>query len=498
MVLLITELLKDWPCTAVGEDLGIFVSGITEHSANVKQGYIFVVRKGASVDGACYIKEAIDGGAVAIVMDRSLVHFQTNGIPIITVPDCRRFLAYACARFAGNPSEQLTVIAVTGTNGKTTVTHFVGQILSRFGVRSAVIGTTGIFVDGKKIDFEAPDMTTLPAEYFQPLLRKCLEEGVTHIVLEASSLGLSTGRLDYCDIDIGVLLNIGIDHIDEHGGTSNYIRAKKKLVDMSKVFIANRDDEVCVKMTDSIANRCIYFGTHSLSDVRILREENLYLMVRNEKQEFPLSVPGNFNELNSAAAISVLLELGFQIKEIMKHVGALMLPEGRLQSYEQDGITVYVDFAHTPDAIEAVLRSLLGICEGKLITVFGCGGNRDKGKRAKMGAIAALYSSQVIVTSDNPRSEDPHLIIKDIIQGFRDDFKGVQVEPDRKRAIQMAIALASEGDIVLIAGKGHEKTQQTAEGVFLFSDQEEAKKALFSKQVNRGRNLLSNQFTDVN
>lgn len=481
VVLLISELVKDWPCTVVGEDFGLFVSGVTEHSANVKQGDIFVVRKGASVDGACYIKEAIEGGAVAIVIDRSLFNYQTSGIPVITVPDCRRFLSYACARFAGNPSEQLSVIAVTGTNGKTTVTHFIGQILRRFGVRAAVIGTTGIFVDGKKMDYEAPDMTTLPVEYFQPLLRKCLDDGVTHIVLEASSLGLSTGRLDHCEIDIGVLLNIGTDHIDEHGGTSNYINAKKKLIDKSKVFIANRDNEVCVQMTESIAKDCIYFGTHSLSDIRILREDNLQLIYQNEKRAFPLSVPGEFNELNAAAGISVLLELGFQIEDIMKYVSELMLPEGRLQCFEQDGITVYVDFAHTPDAMEVVLHSLLGICQGKLITVFGCGGNRDKGKRAKMGAIAALYSSHVIVTSDNPRSEDPHLIINDIIQGFGDDFNEIEVEPDRKRAIQMAIALASEGDIVLIAGKGHEKTQQTAQGVVLFSDQEEAKKAFFQK-----------------
>ncbi|WP_438316833.1 UDP-N-acetylmuramoyl-L-alanyl-D-glutamate--2,6-diaminopimelate ligase [Sporosarcina sp. FA9] len=498
VVLLISELLKDWPCTVVGDKLGVFVSGITEHSANVKQGFIFVVRKGASVDGACYIKEAIEGGAVAIVMDRSLNNCQTIGIPIITVPDSRRFLSYACARFAGNPSEQLSVIAVTGTNGKTTVTHFVGQILNRLGVRTAVIGTTGIFIDGKKIDYKAPDMTTLPVEFFQPLLRKCLDDGVTHIVLEASSLGLSTGRLDHCEIDIGVLLNIGTDHISEHGGTSNYINAKKKLVDKSKIFIANRDDEVCVKMTESIANKCIYFGTHSLSDIRVLREENLQLIYRNEKRDFPLSVPGQFNELNSAAAITVLLELGFELENIMKYVSELMLPEGRLQCFEQDGITVYVDFAHTPDAIEAVLLSLLGICKGKLITVFGCGGNRDKGKRAQMGTIASLYSSHVIVTSDNPRSEDPHLIINDIIQGFHDDFNGVEVEPDRRHAIHMAIALALDGDIVLIAGKGHEKTQQTSDGVFLFSDQEEAKKALFHRQVNQGRNLLSNQFTDVN
>lgn len=498
VVLLISKLLKNWPCTIVGETFGIAVTGITESSVNVKKGFIFVVRRGRNDDGASFIAEAIEGGAVAIVVDRPLLSCASVAIPIITVPDCRVFLSYASARFAGNPSERLTVIAVTGTNGKTTVTHFIGQLLRKFGIRAAVIGTTGVFVDGIVLDYKAPEMTTLPAEYLHPLLRECADNGVTHIVLEASSLGLSTDRLEHCEIDVGILLNIGSDHYDEHGGKQNYIDAKKKLMKKSKQFIVNMDDEICVKMSEDSTTPCVYFGTNRLSDVYLSKnEENVRLGFGNEGGELRLSVPGDFNQMNAAAAISALLLLGFRLEEVLRYVVELKLPEGRLQRLEQDDLAVYIDFAHTPDAIEAVLHSLSEICRGRLITVFGCGGNRDKGKRAEMGELAVFYSSNVIVTSDNPRNEDPLSIIKDIVEGFGENCRAIVVEPDRKRAIQLAISNAVAGDIVLIAGKGHEKTQQTADGVYPFSDLEEAEIALFDRQIKRGGKLLSNQFTDA-
>jgi UDP-N-acetylmuramoyl-L-alanyl-D-glutamate--2,6-diaminopimelate ligase len=307
--------------------------------------------------------------------------------------------------------------------------------------------------------------------------------GVSHIVLEASSLGLSTFRLDHCKIDVGLLLNVGVDHYDEHGGKSQYIDAKKRLFKMAKHVVVNMDDDVCVQMSQASPQSCTFFGTKQEAEVHLSNQNGkLKLSSGNEEGELYLTVPGEFNHMNVAAAISALLVLGFPLKNILSHTLYLQLPEGRMQHLQRDGVTVYVDFAHTPDALEAVLRSISSTCTGKLITVFGCGGDRDRGKRKEMGELAALYSSSVIVTSDNPRNEDPLSIIADIMEGFGDDCNAIEAEPDRKLAIEKAISRAYSGDIVLIAGKGHEKTQQTADGVFPFSDQEHAERALFEKK----------------
>ncbi|MEK5071253.1 UDP-N-acetylmuramoyl-L-alanyl-D-glutamate--2,6-diaminopimelate ligase [Sporosarcina sp. FSL K6-1508] len=469
MVLFLTELIKDWPCTVNGGKLRTVVTGITEDSSRVKKGYVFVARKGHENDGARYIEKAIEQGAKAIVIDRTDVIEIPGDIVVITVSDCTLFMSHASARLAGNPAERMKVIAVTGTNGKTTVTHFIGQLLKGYGNRVAVIGTTGIFFDGIKIDYDCPKMTTLPAEYLHPLLKKCNDENITHIVLEASSLGLSSNRLDHCEIDIGILLNIGTDHYEEHGGKSAYINAKKRLIRMAKTIIVNKDDEQCVQMVEKATVPLIYFGTDPSADVRV-----------PELQMNP-SIPGHYNRMNALAAISALLVLGYSLVDIVHHCSKLQLPEGRLQQLERDGVRVYVDYAHTPDALKAVLQTLSNSCYGKLITVFGCGGQRDKGKRAEMGELAVFYSSSVIVTSDNPRNEDPIAIISDIMEGFGGACSAIEAELDRKYAIRKAILCAAPGDIVLIAGKGHEKTQHTADGLFPFSDYEEAERALFEK-----------------
>ncbi|MFJ7933026.1 UDP-N-acetylmuramoyl-L-alanyl-D-glutamate--2,6-diaminopimelate ligase [Sporosarcina sp. NPDC096371] len=468
-MLLLTELLKDWPCTVSGGEIRSPVTGITENSSRVKNGFVFVARKGGHSDGTLLIQQAIEQGAVAIVVDRTdLTNLPTN-VPVVTVPDCRVFMAHASARFAGYPARRLKVIAVTGTNGKTTVTHFIGQLLNCFGNHAAVIGTTGVFIDGMKMEYDSPKMTTLPAEYLHPLLKKCEDQGVTHIVLEASSLGLSSNRLAHCEIDIGILMNIGTDHYEEHGGKLAYILAKKRLSQMVKTMIVNGEDEQCVEMVKDATVPVVYFGVDSLAGIQVPDFEKKFV------------IPGNYNRMNALAAIGALVVLGYRLDDILQYCSQLQLPEGRLQQLERDGVSVYIDYAHTPDALQAVLCTLANSCYGKLITVFGCGGERDKGKRADMGELAVFYSANVIVTSDNPRNEDPLAIIEDILEGFGGDCSAVEVVLDRKHAIRKAIFSAAPGDIVLIAGKGHEKTQHTADGLLPFSDFEEAERALFEK-----------------
>ncbi|WP_318616035.1 UDP-N-acetylmuramoyl-L-alanyl-D-glutamate--2,6-diaminopimelate ligase [Sporosarcina sp. YIM B06819] len=468
-MLLLTELLKDWPCTVSGGGIRTSVTGITENSSRVQKGFVFVARKGGRNDGTIYIQQAIDQGAVAIVVDRTDLISLPDDITVVIVPDCKLFIAHACARFAGYPARRMKVIAVTGTNGKTTVTHFIGQLLQSLGNRPVVIGTTGIFIDGVKIDYDSPQMTTLPAEYLHPLLQKCEGMGVTHVVLEASSLGLASRRLDYCEIDIGILLNIGTDHYEEHGGKLAYILAKKRLSQMVTMMVVNGEDEQCVQMVQDTTTPVVYFGMNPLAGVPVSDLEKNFV------------IPGHYNRMNALAAMSALVVLGYSLDDVMQYCGQLQLPEGRLQQLERDGVKVYIDYAHTPDALQAVLCTLSTCCYGKLITVFGCGGNRDKGKRAEMGELAVLYSSNVIVTSDNPRNEDPLAIIGDILEGFGGDCSAVEVILDRKNAIRKAVFSAAPGDSVLIAGKGHEKTQQTADGILPFSDFEVAKRALFEK-----------------
>ncbi len=242
-------MLKDWPCTVSGS-VGVPISGITERSGNVKEGFIFVARKGARDDGFLHVQEAIERGAAAIVIDRNEdLNLDSNReTTLIIVPDGRKFMSHASAMLAGNPSESMTIIAVTGTNGKTTVTHFIGQLLTMLGKQVAVFGTTGLFMNGRKVNLELPEMTTLPAEYLHPLLKKCLDAGMEYVVMEASSLGLSTSRLDHCKIDIGVFLNIGVDHYEEHGSKEAYIAAKKRLTTLARNLIVNADDRQCVEL----------------------------------------------------------------------------------------------------------------------------------------------------------------------------------------------------------------------------------------------------------
>ncbi|WP_336246411.1 UDP-N-acetylmuramoyl-L-alanyl-D-glutamate--2,6-diaminopimelate ligase [Sporosarcina cyprini] len=464
-LLLLSELLKDWPCQVLG-GIHTKVKGVTEHSTRISEGYLFVARKGGKTDGICYVEEAIEKGACGIVIDRNAameIRDQMS-IPLIIVPDCRKFISYASARLEGNPSELLTIVAVTGTNGKTTVTHFASQLLQMANVKTAVIGTTGIFIDGHQTVTSYPEMTTLPPEHFHQLLKDLVDAGVTHVLLEASSMGLATSRLAHCNIDIGVFLNIGIDHYEEHGGKQQYLDSKKILAYQAKTLIANSEDELCKQMVADAKVPVHYFDYGTICGEQIDEE-----LIR-------LQLPGRHNRMNAMAALSVLRILGYELADILPLSQSLQLPEGRLQSLQQDGITVYVDYAHTPDALENVLQALAGECSGNLITVFGCGGDRDHGKRPKMGEVASTYSTKVIITSDNPRSENPSQIIEEILLGIRMK-ENVHVQVDRRTAIYEAIALAKTGDVVLIAGKGHEKTQYTKEGVFPFSDYEVAAEA---------------------
>ena len=440
------------------------VSGITEYSKNVQEGFAFVARKGNRADGTTFIEEALARGAKTIVVDRTdlrLPDFAAD-VAVVLVPECSMFLSYGSAKFAGNPAEELTIIGVTGTNGKTTVSHFIGQLLKELGYKTAIIGTTGLYVDGEPTEMLSDSMTTMPAERLHPILRSCREKQVTHIVLEASSLGLSGQRLAHCPMEVGVFLNIGMDHYAEHGGRESYIEAKKQLIPLANRLVVNEDDPICRQIGKELSTTPVYFGKRQLGGKSCPTAFFAHL--------------GEHNEMNARAAIGALLALGYPLDTIRQHVHALRLPKGRLEKVEESGIEVYVDYAHTPDALTAVLQALSNRSK-RVITVFGCGGERDREKRPQMGAVAAYYSSHIVLTSDNPRGEEPSGIILDILAGTSGFATPVEIVVDRGLAIRYATGLAQPGDIVLIAGKGHEQTQQIGDQTIHFCDREEVKKS---------------------
>ncbi|MEG0258500.1 MAG: UDP-N-acetylmuramoyl-L-alanyl-D-glutamate--2,6-diaminopimelate ligase [Lysinibacillus sp.] len=473
----LAELLKMWPCTVMGGSIRTIVSGIEDFAQAVKPGDIFVARKGVKTSGLRYIEEAIRKGAVAIVTeDDMLVQNAKGDIPFVWVPNCQLFLSYASATLAGFPAEALTILAVTGTNGKTTVSHFIGQLLKALHKKTAVIGTVGYFIDGEKQQSDHEELTTLQAKSVHPMLKECLRNGVTHVVFEASSMGLQQYRLDYCDIDCGIFLNLTADHIEDHGGIEVYKRAKKRLADLSKGIIVNNDDVFCRSVSIYDKKKSSSFGFDNQSDLHIqivlLSYGKTTLCIQTVNSEHIVAIPfvGRYHIQNAIAALMAVWKIGFSIEEIVPHMWNLTLPIGRLEKIDNHlGIEVYVDYAHTADALQAVLQTFDET--KKIILVFSCGGNRDKAKRFEMGAVASRYADVIILTTDNPRNENPSAINESISAGFSEQQYYESIL-DRREAIHAALKSAEKGDIVLVAGKGHEQTQQIKNVKIPFSDQQ--------------------------
>lgn len=479
--MILAELLKEWPCELECGSIRTEIKGITDRASDVKPGDIFVARKGKKFDGWNYIERALQNGAAAIVHNRyeAKVNLQ---IPVIWVPNCSTFLSYASKKLYGAFDEQLTIIAVTGTNGKTTVTHLIGQLLQSLRVKVAVLGTVGLFINGKKQDIKLEPLTTPLATELYRVCAYCVNQGVTHLVMEASSLALSEHRLDDCNIDIGVYLNVSRDHYEEHGGEKHYLAAKKRLCLFSEQIIVNIDDDFCkqLRMEHPIVKS---FGKSLLADCSIIHEQNIengmQLLVQDHDIPIDIVIPfqGEYLQYNVLAAITTLTELGFSLEEIAKHTNNLKLPAGRMQEIPNNlGFRIIIDYAHTPSALEALLSALRSQTTNQLVVVFGCGGDRDQGKRIEMGEIADAYADYIWLTDDNPRGESSSVILNSIVKGIH--MKPYRMEPNRKKAIQNAVNSCKKGDILVIAGKGHEEGQIVAGQIFPFSDEKVVKEIL--------------------
>ncbi len=478
------------------------ISSVHCRAQDVRPGGVFVAIPGLKADGHDFIDLAVEKGAAAVVARRPA----KTGATTVVVDDPRKALAFLSARFYGNPSEKLVVVGITGTNGKTTTSYLVESILRAAGYNVGVIGTINYRFGGKMLD---NPVTTPESLDLQRMLAEMAAEKVTHVVMEVSSHAIDLHRIDCCWMDVGVFTNLSQDHLDYHGDMETYWSCKRRFFTEHLVSgpkrvrakaVVNCGDDRGKLLFAEFSSNGVSVGKSSLD---MVRAENVEMDVAGTrcaiatpcgKFRIGSSLVGEFNIENILAAVGVGVSLNLSTTSMEKGIGNLESVPGRLERIPNDmGRHVYVDYAHTPDALENVLKSLKSLAPGRLICVFGCGGDRDRGKRPLMGKIAAKLCDLCIVTSDNPRSESSLEIIEQILEGVREEGgrsyavsevaagvaeKGYAVAPDRRNAIRLAVRTSLSGDTVLIAGKGHEAYQIVGGKTFPFDDRLEAKMVL--------------------
>ncbi len=459
-------------------------------SRRTQPGDLFVALRGMRTDGHRFVAAAAAAGAVAAaVEDPSAVPPPAAGLPLVEVPDSRTFLALASHRLYDYPSRHMWLAGVTGTDGKTTTAYLIRHLLAAAGLRVALITTV---VTGVGDNLHPSERTTPEAPDICRLLRDALASGGSHAVMEVSSHALALKRTLGLEFDVVALTNITQDHLDFHGTVEEYARTKLGLfrdypqaTSKATAGVLNADDPLFQMFKQEAHCPIVSVGfaeeaTFRITGVAPLRG-GTQVQIRSPEGliEFRIPLYGSFNARNATTASAVARLAGFDWPTISSALTDASAPPGRLEAVDQgQPFSVFVDYAHTPEALDTVLQAVREIAAGRVIVVFGCGGDRDRSKRPKMGAIAARLANIVVVTSDNPRSEDPQAIIAEILQGMPPG--DTLVEPDRARAIETALRLARPGDVVLLAGKGHETYQQFADRTIPFDDREVARAALRS------------------
>jgi len=457
------------------------VSGITADSRAVKPGFVFFAMPGARADGLSFAQAAIDAGALAVVAERAPAQ-ALQGAPLLQVADARAALSNAAARF--HPAQPITTVAVTGTSGKTSVAAFVRQIWAQLGLRAAALGTTGVITpDGETYgSLTTPDPVTL-----HQTLDQLAHDGVTHLAMEASSHGLDQRRLDGVRLSAGAFTNLSRDHLDYHPDLDSYLSAKLRLFEAllkpDQPAVIDADSDVAERVTGACKARGLRVLTTGVKgDLLKLvsaqpRPASTMLRVACDGAAHDIELPlaGAFMASNALVAAGLCIATGSPTDAVLEALAHLKGAPGRLEKIGQrDGAPVFVDYAHKPDALEKVLGALRPLATGRLIVVFGCGGDRDAGKRPIMGEIAARLADVVIVTDDNPRSENPVVIRAAILAAAR----GALDIPDRGEAIAAAVRMARAGDVLVVAGKGHETGQIVGDQILPFSDHQAVRAAL--------------------
>jgi UDP-N-acetylmuramoyl-L-alanyl-D-glutamate--2,6-diaminopimelate ligase len=478
----------------VSGPLDVEVQGVAIDSRRVRPGDVFFALEGRQTDGRRHVADAIARGARAIVAQGAV---DVAGATLLDARNPRAVLARVAARLAGDPSAHMTVVGVTGTNGKTTTTHLLEGIWRAAGHATGVLGTIAYRFGG---DSRPAPLTTPEAPEIQRLLAEMRDAGVTHAVMEASSIAIAQERTTALHFDAAVFTNLTLDHLDYHGDMAAYFAAKQRLftellpasAKRDPVAVVNADDECGARLAAAARTRCVPFGRGPQALVRLCDVESTLAgtrgVLRLGSARLPFTSPlvGAPHTENIAAAAATAWATGVDADAIAAGIAATCSPAGRVERIDAPGFTVVVDYAHTPDALQRLLEALRPLAPGELITVFGCGGDRDRTKRPIMGEAAARLSDLVVLTSDNPRTEDPARILADVEAGIvrggmaprGSAGRGYVVEADRRRAIDLAIDVARPGDVVVVAGKGHEDYQIVGTVKHHLDDREEVRRAL--------------------
>ena len=450
-------------------------------SRKIKQGDVFIALEGSIVDGHTFISKAVENGAKTILVEKDVD--KVEGINYFLVDGLREKMGIIASNFYGYPQNQLKIVGVTGTNGKTTTTYILESILGEKNV--ARIGTVEYKIGDEIIP--APNTTPSSLEIIK-ICKKALEKNIKYLIMEVSSHGLDIGRVNMLRFEAGIFTNLTLDHLDYHKTMENYYLAKRKLFDLvkdKKNSIINIDDEYGKRYLEYTNGISYGIGQGDIQgEIKQITREGQEVTIKIFEKEYKINLRllGRYNLSNLLGAIGAVKTLGLSDEEIISKIPLIHGAPGRFEPVKIDrDFTVIVDYAHTGDALENILKSINEFKTNRVITVFGCGGDRDKTKRPIMGGIAEKYSDIVIVTSDNPRTEDPEEIIKDIVVGLTKENHIIEIH--REKAIEKAISLAEKNDIILIAGKGHENYQVIGREKIHFDDKEEVIKAI--KKLNK-------------
>lgn len=493
-------------CDAAGiycpaEYVSVEVTGIETDSRLVRAGGMFICIRGLHTDGHSYVAEAIERGAACILTDRYAEIPAQSKTVFLQCADTRAASAYLYDAWNGFPSRRLKLIGVTGTNGKTTVSHLIRAILEASLYKCGLIGTVGAEALGRRHSMQGSNslanMTTPDPKELYRLLREMEADGVEYVVMEVSSHALFLEKLAPLQFECAIFTNLTPEHLDFHGTMEHYAEAKARLLERAKISVINADSPYAARMRKHVTGKCITCsekgdGDYHAEEIRLLAERGCQYRLASLCTRLQLVCPiaGRFTVMNSMQAAVAALELGCNpatVKSVLASVSPIKGRMERVRLGPGADLTVMIDYAHTPDALETLLGCAKEFSAGRLVLVFGCGGDRDRTKRAPMGEIAARLADLVIVTSDNSRSEDPMNIIEEIVAGIP-KHKEYRIIPDRERAIRYAILNAQSGDTVLLAGKGHEEYEITRAGRRRFCEREIALAAFAEREKEKTEN----------
>ncbi len=477
-IMTLREILRDNPYKVIRGSVDTEIGKIEIDSRKIQNGDVFFALTGLGADGHNYIEKAVAMGASAIVAERECDSF---GKTLIVCENSRKLLAYASANYYGNPADKMKLIGVTGTNGKTTVTHIIKTILDFKGVKTGLIGTNHYLIGNK----ELPSTGTTPeAMELHGIFRKMLDEGCQYVIMETSSHALALDRCLGLKFEVGVFTNLTQDHLNYHIDMENYAAAKSKLFEISRISVINSDD-TWGKFMKKNSSKVFTYGIEKNADMQATDIEysekgvSFKWNYRNSCVPMKMAIPGKFSVYNALAGVGACAALGLGDEELFKGLLLVRGVKGRAEVVPTgEKYTVMIDYAHTPDGIENILNAVKGFVKNRIIIVFGCGGDRDRDKRPKMGKVAMRLADFSVITSDNPRTEKPEDIINDILAGIDENEEKYVAITDRTEAIKYALSMAEEGDVVLLAGKGHETYQDIMGEKIHYDEREIVKKIL--------------------